>query len=507
MTISGTKFPPHSFTADHRPAAAEPEPPPRPTTPEQTAGPVAKPASPIYDNPAMRHLYGSRRRRAASDEIRLPREALETDADARESGMRSPRSGSVGRHNVQVRPYIFQKAPGNEQRLQEEALRIATRDVPVLTRMHGTESAFLGKGAFGRVETFRPARLTRFENGWPDREIAFKVPKAQSHEAIIKLAYDVIAAKNLKSQYLMQAFGIAEVEGKKGLVLELVKGMDPELRFHYARKAVRRIVLTVEEYNELVKHFASQLITALAHLQYGSAVHLDIKPANMRLSDKDNGLKLVDYGCMSAIGGKGGFGTIAYTAPEIFLAAKQKTPCEASPKNDVWSAGQTLHQILCGAPFYWHGLADDGGSDAGSGPPSEQSGSGRLSSRGSSEEGGSNWGSSLFSDISEDTGNSLKKAGFDLTYVYHMAAEDRCRMDSGPYVSPHDIPFAAPLSEEDQTAWHRILNALLTGNPATRTGADGLADDPYLQATLPDAEIAAICAKLKPFVDNEEARS
>jgi serine/threonine protein kinase len=90
------------------------------------------------------------------------------------------------------------------------------------------------------------------------------------------------------------------------------------------------------------------ILDALAHAHARDLLHLDLKPGNLLLR-RDGAPVLVDFGLARGIGaGRPGrlSGTPEYMAPELFDA----TWADVGPATDLYAAGCTLYELVCGAP-------------------------------------------------------------------------------------------------------------------------------------------------------------
>ncbi len=98
---------------------------------------------------------------------------------------------------------------------------------------------------------------------------------------------------------------------------------------------------------ERIQPILTQLLLALGYIHQRGFVHLDLKPANVRVTP-DGVVKLMDYGLMGLAGVSGGpiVGTIGYLAPEVI----RRGPLDQ--RTDLYSLGVLLHAMLTGRlPF------------------------------------------------------------------------------------------------------------------------------------------------------------
>lgn len=100
----------------------------------------------------------------------------------------------------------------------------------------------------------------------------------------------------------------------------------------------------------------SSIARAVQHSHQSEVIHLDIKPANILIREKDNAPLLTDYGISireeQLIRLRGSRGTPYYMAPE---QVSGKTTL-LSPRTDIWALGVVLYECLTGVlPFSGNG--------------------------------------------------------------------------------------------------------------------------------------------------------
>jgi hypothetical protein len=117
---------------------------------------------------------------------------------------------------------------------------------------------------------------------------------------------------------------------------------------------------------------SAQVLDGLAHAHERGIVHRDVKPANVLLADKGDGIsvRILDFGLarfaegetLTAAGDVPG--TLAYIAPERLHGEP------AGPAGDVWSVAVLLYEALAGRhPFWRASLAETADAIAHGAPP------------------------------------------------------------------------------------------------------------------------------------------
>ncbi len=152
-------------------------------------------------------------------------------------------------------------------------------------------------------------------------------------------------ASRLRHENVVAVYGIAELEGRTALLMELVEG--PTLAAHLARVGM----LAEPELVAIARGIASGL--AFAH---GSGViHRDLKPANVLLHESRIP-KLADFGIARAASFANAdrkamtvLGTPPYMAPECL------DPLAVDPRTDLYALGCIMHEMATGNPPFGGG--------------------------------------------------------------------------------------------------------------------------------------------------------
>ncbi len=197
----------------------------------------------------------------------------------------------------------------------------------------------LGKGRFASVtliEQKSPAGTERYALKIPLRKL-----DCENEARILAIAG--------QHPNLPRSFGIQEVEGKKGLLLEYVKGPDLWILISTLTEQFEDQSISSEAFFNAVAFLQQQQLQTLEHLEQKKIVHADIKPSNI-IYDADSGkLKLLDFGQSALTSESVCCGHENYAAPEAFesLQGSEKA-VPATTAIDCFAAGQSLYRILSG---------------------------------------------------------------------------------------------------------------------------------------------------------------
>ena len=202
----------------------------------------------------------------------------------------------------------------------------------------------LGAGGMGEVYRARDTRL--------NREVAIKVlPElhASDPERIGRFNREAQAVAALNHANIAAIYDVAEADGIKYLVLELIEGETLADRLRGGRVPVEEAL-----------RIAGQILDALEVAHEKGICHRDLKPANVKLTP-DGKVKVLDFGLAKFMlpGTQPGnlshsptmslatipgiiLGTAAYMSPE---AAKG---FETDQRSDIFSFGCILYELLTG---------------------------------------------------------------------------------------------------------------------------------------------------------------
>lgn len=186
-------------------------------------------------------------------------------------------------------------------------------------------------------------------------EIANKIKEKTALKAIVK---DVDDCKSLLiqiEQYEKELHILKLLQGKKNIVQLVGDGierngillgikmekMETDL-FNWLR--VQRFNKVKYLAEDLILHLTGQLLDAIFVTHEMFIAHLDVKPANLLINEK-NQLKLCDFGnAMDVIPEGFNHVTLNYRPPELFEKREYKSFDEVM-KADIWSAGCVIYEL------------------------------------------------------------------------------------------------------------------------------------------------------------------
>ena len=203
----------------------------------------------------------------------------------------------------------------------------------------------LGKGSMGEVYQEKDQKL--------GRDVAIKVlPEefAKDADRVARFQREAKLLASLNHPNIAAIYGLEEADGKRFLVLELVKGET------LAQRLSKR-PLPVEKALEICRQIAEGL--EAAHEK--GVIHRDLKPANVMIAAGDK-IKILDFGLAKALAdetqsvdsSQSPTITEAMTRPGVVpgtaacMSPEQAQGKTVDKRTDIWAFGCILYECLTG---------------------------------------------------------------------------------------------------------------------------------------------------------------
>eukprot|EP01017_Pseudomicrothorax_dubius_P014052 TRINITY_DN1645_c0_g2_i3.p1 TRINITY_DN1645_c0_g2~~TRINITY_DN1645_c0_g2_i3.p1 ORF type:complete len:476 (+),score=63.62 TRINITY_DN1645_c0_g2_i3:251-1678(+) len=205
------------------------------------------------------------------------------------------------------------------------------------------ERQILGEGTVATVK-----KCIRRSNG---KAFAVKISRTKDLEIILALKKEFINLKRLDHENIVKVYELYYNTHTHvmNLVMELADG-----------KELFEMISELGKYTEkMASQIFAQILRAIEYLHSRGVCHRDLKPNNILVNSKGK-VKIIDFNVAKFYDDYKTYdsnsmnnyqmltytGTIAFTAPEVFLGG------EYSESVDMWSAGVVLYTMLCGyQPF------------------------------------------------------------------------------------------------------------------------------------------------------------
>jgi Nif-specific regulatory protein len=170
----------------------------------------------------------------------------------------------------------------------------------------------------------------------PERQLALKVAlQPVEGEDLDRFQHEVRLLSEVRHPNVVEVYDFGVLPGSfPFLTMELLAASDLQHR--------------VQADWDTFYSVALQAAAGLAHIHRHGIVHLDVKPANLGLVEREDGalgLKILDFGLAQNVRGpldRRIRGTLAYVAPEVLLQDRY------DHRADLYSLGMTLFQLATG---------------------------------------------------------------------------------------------------------------------------------------------------------------
>lgn len=177
-----------------------------------------------------------------------------------------------------------------------------------------------------------------------EREIAIKVlkPEYSSDEGVVeRFRREARIAASLSHIGIAPVYDFVEEGGRSFLVMELLKGRD----LHQLLAAKGSMDPTE------AAALTAQVADALEHAHRQGAVHRDVKPGNIFLTE-EGGVKVTDFGIALAASQSPITATGDIIGTPFYLSPEQVEGDQATASSDIYSLGCVLYQLVTGEPPY-----------------------------------------------------------------------------------------------------------------------------------------------------------
>ena len=205
--------------------------------------------------------------------------------------------------------------------------------------------SLLGVGGMGEV--YRASDTTL------GRDVAIKImldPFLAIPERLARFELEARVLATLNHPRIAAIYGLAEADGVRGLVLELVEGATLAERLALG-------ALSVQEALELARQIADGL--EAAHEK--GIIHCDLKPANIKITS-DGTVKVLDFGLAKVFGTEESrneasrtltipvdpTGQIVIAGTAAYMSPEQARAKAVDKRTDIWAFGCVLYEMLTG---------------------------------------------------------------------------------------------------------------------------------------------------------------
>jgi serine/threonine-protein kinase len=196
----------------------------------------------------------------------------------------------------------------------------------------------IGRGGMGVVYLAKDANL--------GRTVAYKVlpQEMKKHPDIVEnFLREVKVLAQLNHPYIVSIFDGGEYQGNYFIVMELVEGEDLKVLGKRSRRVPPRIGM------EIFK----QLAQALDYAHSKKVIHRDIKPSNIMWTQNQI-IKIMDFGLAKLLEEVKTGRTLVSGTP-LYMSPEQTLGKSLDARTDIYSAGATMYELLCGQPPFSEG--------------------------------------------------------------------------------------------------------------------------------------------------------
>jgi serine/threonine protein kinase len=201
----------------------------------------------------------------------------------------------------------------------------------------------IGRGGMGMVYRARQRSLDR------DVAIKFIADWFADADGVTRFLAEARAAARMLHPNIVPVHEVGSVEGMHYFSMPLIRGRSLATLLDAGPMSPAAVIALL-----------LKLCDAIDYAHRLGLLHLDLKPANVLLDERDEPL-IADFGLARHMDAKGGVdaqevsGTPSYMAPEQILIKQYRL----TPATDIYALGAILYRCLTGASAHGEGSADD----------------------------------------------------------------------------------------------------------------------------------------------------
>lgn len=211
---------------------------------------------------------------------------------------------------------------------------------------HKLAAAKTGKAVTAKISTYEPSGGSasgsggevHFLKSWDTEAPAIVVKTPLKHGDIAKMEREAaIYEKVGPHPNIATVFGVREIAGKTGLVMESITGGDMSENFKHMNRLVQQGKMSEEQYWGAMQFTIMRTLEAVEHIEKMGVVHHDIKAPNLMLDERTGEPKVIDFGTSTGAG-EPGRGTTGHHPSD-------GDDARASGKTDVFGVGGMAYEV------------------------------------------------------------------------------------------------------------------------------------------------------------------
>lgn len=184
--------------------------------------------------------------------------------------------------------------------------------------------------------------------------VKFLVLEGENQLSVSRFIDEASLAAKISSPNVVRVFDVNSEDGFVFIVQEFVYGITADQR-------LRDAAFQKQKLNEdFILELAADIARGLAAIHESAFLHLDIKPANIMISQRTGSCKILDFGLARAFDRNVASGTAARPGEEWvdggtpgYASPEQLMMRRVGPSSDIYSLGITIYELLTARNCYY----------------------------------------------------------------------------------------------------------------------------------------------------------